>query len=171
MPRIDGIFLSPSQEVIVNRITQCKAVCILNSTEEKRMIRQQEKEMTKLQAEVADLKADIEEFKENIRKMVEMITLIVDKNEEKLSYEANNLAGRLDFVKMSDPSSPIANSVATSPIATTTTMPPPPPPQPPIPPPPGSYCIPLSRYLRPNLSPSDYTKSTYCVLKPLPVIE
>ena len=170
MPRIDGIFLSPSQEVIVNRITQCKAVCISNSTEEKRMIRQQEKEMTKLQAEVADLKVDIEEFKENIRKMVEMITLIVDKNEDKLSYEANNLAGRLDCVKMSDPSSPIANSVATSQTATATTMPPPPP-QPPIPPPPGSYCIPLSRYLRPNLSPSDYTKSTYCVLKPLPVIE
>ena len=48
---------------------------------------------------------------------------------------------------------------------------PPPPPQPPIPPAPGSYSIPLSGYLRPNLSPSDYGKSTHHVLNPLlPII-
>ena len=176
MPRIDGIFLSPSQEVIVNRIAQCKAVCISNSMEEKIMIRQQEKEMTKLQADVRDLKSDIEEFKENMREMVKMFTLIGDKNEEDLVNEAT--IGHLDFVRLSKPSS-TATSVTTSTTTTAATasttiivtpQPPLPPPQP-IPPAPGSYCIPLSRYLRPNLSPSDYGKSTHHVIKPLSVNE
>ena len=116
MPRIDGVFLSPSEEVIVNRISQFKEACMLNSMEEKRMIFEQEKEIEKLQT-------DVKELKEIIRAMMKMIIFIGGKNEEEDFLNAANL-GDLDFVRIPKPTStaatPPATSTATPPASTTT---------------------------------------------------
>ena len=106
MPRIDGVFLSPSEEVIVNRISQCKASCISNSMEEKRMIFEQEKEIEKLQT-------DVKELKEIIRAMMKMIIFIGGKNEEEDFLNAANVTGEdLDFVRF--PKSTSTSSAAAS---------------------------------------------------------
>ena len=108
MPRIDGVFLSPSEEVIVNRISQCKESCISNSMEEKRMIFEQEKEIEKLQT-------DVKELKEIIRAMMKMIIFIGGKNEEEDFLNAANLGEDLGFLRF-----PKSTSTPSSAASTTT---------------------------------------------------